>query len=243
MKRHPLADIAPYPRNQEEATAAAIIRHHTAFGLMHDRIGEHFPDGDQWRRSIASVVSSYTTVHLLTQIRDRLGVQVADEVARDLWTSWEDGALPPELWMWAKEEGLDRAAIQAAADRVAENIRAKAPATPAPTLGRHVAALVAWLDSTNPRTDHEIACRVMKVAGEAGEAVEAYLAAVGQNPRKKGTATLDHVRGELLDVAATALVAAASLEPGRAEYTIDADLLAHLAYLCDRVGAGGEDRA
>ncbi|WP_214103179.1 MazG-like family protein [Acrocarpospora catenulata] len=109
---------------------------------------------------------------------------------------------------------------------------------PAPSLGRHVAALVAWLDSHNPRTDHEIACRVMKTAGEAGEAIETYLAAVGQNPRKKGTGTLDHVRDELLDVAATALVAAASLEPGRAEHTIDADLLAHLAYLCDRVGAG-----
>ena len=59
------------------------------------------------------------------------------------------------------------------------------------TIWRHVATLVAWLDAANPRTDHEIACRVMKLAEETGEAVAAYIGMTGQNPRK---GTLCHPR-------------------------------------------------
>jgi hypothetical protein len=127
-KREPLADIAPYPTRPEDATAAALIKRYAAFGEMHSRIGGEFGiDHDQWKTSIGHVVSSFTTVYLLTEIRDRLGVAAADEIARELWEHWEGGALPPWLWEWCDEEGLDHDAIAAAARQVAANIRANQP--------------------------------------------------------------------------------------------------------------------
>lgn len=126
ISRPPLADIAPYPTRVEEATAAALIKRYAAFGEMHTRVGDEFGiDHDQWKTSIGHVVSSFTTVYLLAEIRDRLGVAVADEIARELWEQWEGGALPPWLWEWCEEEGLDHDAIAADADRVVANIRAR----------------------------------------------------------------------------------------------------------------------
>lgn len=126
LKRHPLDDIAPYPRTAEQATAGALIKHYTAFGEMHSHLTNHFPDGDQFQKSIGAVVSSFTIVYLLTEIRTQLGVDAADDVAREWWEALEGGELPPWLWDWVDEEGLDHNQIAAAADEVAANIRAKA---------------------------------------------------------------------------------------------------------------------
>lgn len=122
-----LDKIAPYPRRKEDATATALIRHYAAFGEMHAHLGDSSPIfGPQWRMSIGHVVSSFSIVYLLTEIRRCLGDDHADEIARDLWEAWEDGALPPRLWEWTQEEGLDHDQIAAAANEVAANIRAKA---------------------------------------------------------------------------------------------------------------------
>ncbi|GIH26016.1 hypothetical protein Aph01nite_43260 [Acrocarpospora phusangensis] len=107
----------------------------------------------------------------------------------------------------------------------------------APALGQRIAALVGWLDKSNPRTDHEIAMRILKVVEEAGEASSAYIGMTGQNPRKGVTHTAADVRAELLDVVVTALVAMASLMGPGEEHGIDRALAGHLAYLCERVGA------
>jgi hypothetical protein len=94
------------------------------------------------------------------------------------------------------------------------------------TLWRHVATLVAWLDAAHPRTEHEIACRVMKLAEETGEAVAAYIGMTGQNPRKGICASVDDLASELCDVVITALIALASITPGTAD--AEACLQAHL---------------
>lgn len=84
-----------------------------------------------------------------------------------------------------------------------------------------VAALTAWLDTNateQPRwywsrgrrrtaRDHELTLRIAKCSEEIGEAVDARIRALGQNPRKGKTATADDVATELCDVVVTALVA------------------------------------
>lgn len=84
-----------------------------------------------------------------------------------------------------------------------------------------VAALTAWLDANaaeRPRwwwtrgrrraaREHELTLRIAKCGEESGEAVDARIRALGQNPRKGTTATAEDVANELCDVAVTALVA------------------------------------
>lgn len=103
-----------------------------------------------------------------------------------------------------------------------------------------LATLVEWLNRANGTGDHETAMRIMKVTEEAGEAVAAYIGAVGQNPRKGRTHTADDVAAELCDVAFTALVALHS-------FTDDPEqtFKAHLAAVAARAGVipKGSDRA
>lgn len=119
--------------------------------------------------------------------------------------------------------------------------------SPAPlTVWRHVAVLVAWLDAANPRTDHEIACRVMKLAEETGEAIAAYIGMTGQNPRKGRCATVDDLASELCDVIVTAMVALATIAgPGAAdaEAVLQAHLSARFARLLERISASTDDPA
>ncbi len=68
-----------------------------------------------------------------------------------------------------------------------------------------------WLDANNGTGSLELTCRILKVTEEAGEAAEAWIGALGQNPRKGVTHTRAQVADELADVAFTALVAIASL--------------------------------
>jgi hypothetical protein len=116
-------------------------------------------------------------------------------------------------------------------------------ATPTPepvTMWRHVATLVAWLDAVNPRTDHEIACRVMKLTEETGEAVAAYLGMTGQNPRKGTCATTADLASELCDVIVTAMIALATITgtADDAEANLHAHLAARFTHLLARIGHG-----
>ena len=91
----------------------------------------------------------------------------------------------------------------------------------------HVARTVAWLDAANGRGPHETAVRVMKIAEEAGEAVAAYIGAIGANPRKGVTATPDDLAGELCDVVLAALIALATVSGGTPQ--AESRLAAHVA--------------
>lgn len=70
-----------------------------------------------------------------------------------------------------------------------------------------VAAITAWLDTSNPASPHEDSMRVLKLVEEAGEAAAAYIGMVGQNPRKGVTHSQTDLLSELADVALTALCA------------------------------------
>jgi NTP pyrophosphatase (non-canonical NTP hydrolase) len=75
-------------------------------------------------------------------------------------------------------------------------------------------AAKAWrahLDERNGTGQLELTLRIAKIAEESGEAVQAWIGVVGQNPRKGVTHTVLDVAGELADVAFTALVAIESL--------------------------------
>ncbi|WP_246614434.1 MazG-like family protein [Paractinoplanes bogorensis] len=69
-----------------------------------------------------------------------------------------------------------------------------------------------WLDLANGTLPLEVTCRILKVSEEAGEAAQAWIGCLGQNPRKGVTHTREQVAAELADVAFTALVAIASLD-------------------------------
>lgn len=69
-----------------------------------------------------------------------------------------------------------------------------------------------WLNQTNPLTREEQGLRIMKLCEEAGEAAQAWIGYVGQNPRKGHTHTIDDVIAELVDVMLTAAVAIDSLD-------------------------------
>lgn len=131
-KRSPLDDIAPYPRTEEQATASALIKHYAAFGEMHSHLSQALTDGDRCRQSVGHVVSSYGLVFLLGALRARIGEKNADDIARELWEDMEGGALPPILWDYVGCEGLDHDAIEAAANEVERNIRAKDKAAALP---------------------------------------------------------------------------------------------------------------
>lgn len=76
-------------------------------------------------------------------------------------------------------------------------------------LSRGIAELSDWIDASNADRDPEAATwsRLAKITEEAGEVVAAYIGAIGQNPRKGVTHTVDDVEQELIDAAITALAA------------------------------------
>ena len=147
---------------------------------------------------------------------------------------WHGDEEPPaELWAFlaaARDDVLSLAA---------EVRRLRAAVGSDPAMWRHVATLTAWLDAANPRTDHEVACRVMKLAEETGEAVAAYIGMTGQNPRKGTYATLDDLTAELCDVVVTAMVALATVtgDADGAEERMQRHVAARFARLIERIGS------
>ena len=76
-----------------------------------------------------------------------------------------------------------------------------------PQAERALSALSEWIDAGNAHRDPEAVTwgRISKIGEEFGEAIQAYIGATGQNPRKGTTCSLAEVCEELLDVAVTAL--------------------------------------
>lgn len=74
-----------------------------------------------------------------------------------------------------------------------------------------IAALTAWLDANNDRTDEELTLRILKLSEEVGEVAQAVIGMRGQNPRKGVTHTAHDLAGELCDVIVTAMVALTTL--------------------------------
>lgn len=80
-----------------------------------------------------------------------------------------------------------------------------------------IRGLVDWLDASNGRSEGQITLRLLKITEEAGEVAEAWIGALGQNPRKGVHRTRADVCDELCDVIVTAAVALATLVEDPAE--------------------------
>lgn len=74
-----------------------------------------------------------------------------------------------------------------------------------------ITALTGWLDDANNRSEQETTLRLFKLSEEVGEVAQAWIGAMGQNPRKGFTHTVADVTDELCDVIVTAMVALASI--------------------------------
>lgn len=102
--------------------------------------------------------------------------------------------------------------------------------------GNNLALLSRWIDDANGHRDSEARTwgRLAKIGEEFGEVIAAYIGVTNQNPRKGITHTDVDVRGELLDVAVTALAAYEHMtgNGGRSIYA----LTDHIDHLMHRTG-------
>ncbi len=105
-----------------------------------------------------------------------------------------------------------------------------------------VRALVAWLDASNGTGERETALRLLKLTEEAGEVAQAYIGAMGQNPRKGTTHSRADVADELCDVIVTAMVALHRFTPDpQRHFAVKVQRIADRAQLhctCDDAGDG-----
>ncbi|MEU3959809.1 MazG-like family protein [Streptomyces buecherae] len=100
-------------------------------------------------------------------------------------------------------------------------------------------AAVAWLDAANATRDRaeETALRLLKLAEETGEVMNAYTGLTGHNPRKGVTHERADVAAELCDVILTAAVVLYSFSDDPAG-TLDA----HVRGVTERMRAGADER-
>jgi hypothetical protein len=97
-----MADLAPYPRTPDEASAQSLARHCTYMAQLnyHQATNLNSPD------AAPGAVSSYSVAKLLRALHD-LNPQAADKAARDLWLDWEIGDLGAEIARWLRDYGID----------------------------------------------------------------------------------------------------------------------------------------
>ena len=99
------------------------------------------------------------------------------------------------------------------------------------------------IDKQNLERDPEAMTwgRLAKIQEESGEVIGAYIGVTGQNFRKGVTHTIGDVYDELLDVAATAVLACAHLVNHDREVAPLDDLAEHIHWLLDRAVEGSDD--
>ena len=113
---------------------------------------------------------------------------------------------------------LDRVHFQEPLGGAARRTSAPRVPLPPPTIDdtwADVSALEKWLDASDADAgfsfNETLLARVLKLNEEAGEAAAALIGALGQNPRKGVTHTMDDVAAELIDTAVSAMVALATV--------------------------------
>jgi hypothetical protein len=112
---NPLNDLAPYPRRESEVTAESLTRslmvqaqanwHRT---LNAGPAAENHPATNR-------LIDVFGIVKLLKALQ-AIAPDTADEVARDLWSDWRDGAAMGEwLHAWLVDAGIAPERVDAAA--------------------------------------------------------------------------------------------------------------------------------
>lgn len=115
MTTNPLNSIAPYPQTETDVTADSLARHLTvqAWAQRTHRQNATDPTDREWATS--EIVTLFAVVKLLRALQ-AVAPETADEVARDLWSDWEDGGSVGEwLHSWLRDFGIDPERVNAAA--------------------------------------------------------------------------------------------------------------------------------
>jgi hypothetical protein len=100
------ANLAPYPIDAEDVTADGLAKHLAVSAQRRFRANMDAPDLD--RTALNLFVKEWAVIYLLREMEERAGVKVADDVARALWESWNDGShLGEMLWEWLTEYGIN----------------------------------------------------------------------------------------------------------------------------------------
>lgn len=122
MSTNPLNGLAPYPRTVEEATAEAMARHLAVSAQYRmtasDRLVDcHTPEQKaRYLDSVGLMLAEHSLVKTLRALIKH-APDHADEVARRVWTAWEDGAaIAEDLRAWLTEYGIDPGRVDAAAN-------------------------------------------------------------------------------------------------------------------------------
>ena len=112
-----LANIVPYPKSEEEATAHAMGAHLTALAQMHGRIALTHSTPDGRGRALRDLGDFYALAFFLRRLVEHAGTDIADRVAGELWREWEDGAhIGCDLAEWLTGYGVNPATVTAQAD-------------------------------------------------------------------------------------------------------------------------------
>ncbi|TYK45195.1 hypothetical protein [Actinomadura decatromicini] len=112
---NPLNDIAPYPRRESEVTAESLARSLMVQAQANRHRMVHGRDADDAVAGGNRLVDVYGLVKLL-KVLQTVAPDAADQVARDLWRDWHDGAAVWE-WLdsWLRAAGIAPERVDAAA--------------------------------------------------------------------------------------------------------------------------------
>lgn len=120
-----LDDLAPWPATEDQVTAAAVLRHLTVAASVHEHDthtlarnaltpGAAAEDVAAYVDAVRQLKARFGLVFLLRQIQQQSSQTWADDVARHLWSLWQDGGCIPEfLWDWLAEHGIDPKTVAA----------------------------------------------------------------------------------------------------------------------------------
>lgn len=107
-----LDEIAPFPKNAEEATADNLARALTASAYLASGLIE-FPgpaaSKEEVRRYgivVKAVTREFAAAYLLRVLKHELP-GMADELARRLFGMWSDGDVDEWMWDWLRGYGID----------------------------------------------------------------------------------------------------------------------------------------
>jgi|ERR1051325_1327179 hypothetical protein len=99
-------NLAPYPTSAEDVTADKLAAHLAVCAQR--RFRQNMDAAELDRTALNLFTKEWAVVFLLREIQERAGVRIADDLARALWESWEDGSgLGEFLWEWLTEYGIN----------------------------------------------------------------------------------------------------------------------------------------
>lgn len=105
-----MTNPAPYPTSAEAVTADKLAASLAVSAQRRLRATMDAAGLDKTAMNL--LVKEWGVIYLLRELEERAGMKVADDVARELWESWNDGShLGEMLWEWLTEYGIDPEAV------------------------------------------------------------------------------------------------------------------------------------